>query len=127
MGIRRQTLLDIIRAERGVIQSGNQLRNIRRGFVPDPRRLPEAITKIRRSFSFVVRITGTDVSTGASITQNVTVALDKPLTRSQIESIAVDFIGADFERYGLNIEEVLLVEGLKAGPEGTLLGGGVGF
>lgn len=124
MGIRRQTLLDIIRAERGVISAGKDLRNIRLGFVPDPRRLPEALTKMRRSFSFTVRITGTDVSTGEALIQNISVALDKPLTRSQIESIAVDFIEADFERYGLDITEVLLVSGVKAGPDGTLLPGG---
>lgn len=121
MGIRRQTLLDIVRAERNIISAGKNLQNIRLGFVPDPRRLPEALTKISRSFNFVVRITGTDTSTGSTFIQNISVALDKPLTRSRLEAIAVDFIEAEKDRYGINIEEVLLIEGVKAGPLGTRL------
>lgn len=127
MGIRRQVLLDIIRAERGIISAGKHLSSIRLGFVPDPRRLPDALTKMRRSFSFTVRIRGTDISTGASIEQNISVALDRPLTRSQIESIAVDFIDADFDRYGIDIFDVTLIRGVQAGQLGTLLGEGRGF
>lgn len=121
LGIRRQTLLDIVRAEQGVISSGRQLRSLRRDLFPDPRRLPDALTKLRRPFSFTVRLRGFDLGTGESIDQNISVSLDNVLPRGEIESRAVNFIDADTERYGIAITDVLLLRGVKAGEQGTLL------
>ena len=94
---------------------------MRRDFTPDPRRLPDALTKLRRAFSFQVKISGFDLSTGEDITRFVSVALDDPLTRAEIESIGLGFIEEDMERYGLAVTDVLLDRGVKAGVEGTLL------
>jgi len=121
LGIRRQSLLDIIRAERGVAATSAPLQSMRRDFTPDPRRLPDALTKLRRAFSFSVKISGFDLSTGEAITRFVSVALDDPLTRSEIENIGLGFIEEDMERYGLAVTDVLIERGMKAGVEGTLL------
>ncbi len=121
LGIRRQSLLDIIRAERGIETASSRLRAMRRDFTPDPRRLPDALTKLRRAFSFQVKIRGFDLSTGEDITRFVSVALDDPLTRAEIENIGLGFIEDDMERYGLAVTDVILDRGVKAGVEGTLL------
>ena len=121
LGIRRQSLLDIIRAERGIEVASSQLRTMRRDFTPDPRRLPDALTKLRRPFSFQVKIRGFDLSTGEDITRFVNVSLDNPLTRAEIENIGLGFIEEDMERYGLAVTDVIIDRGVKAGVEGTLL------
>ena len=120
-GIRRQSLLDIMRFERNIAVSGQGLRTMRRDFTPDPRRLPDALTKLRRPFSFQVKIRGFDLSTGEDITRFVNVSLDNPLTRAEIENIGLGFIEEDMERYGLAVTDVILDRGVKAGVEGTLL------
>ena len=121
LGIRRQTLLDIVRSERGVIAAGSRLRSLNRNFFPDPRRLPDALTKIRRAFSFTVELRGFDLGTGESIDQSVNVSLDNVLTRNEIENRALNFIDADTERYGIAVTDVILQRGVKAGEQGTLL------
>lgn len=120
-GLRRTSLLSIMRAERGVALAGSRLQALRRDFTPDPTRLPDSLTKLRRGFSFTVRIRGFDLGTGEDVTRFVTVALDDPLTRAEIENIGLGFIEEDLERYGVAVTEVLLQRGMKAGEEGTLL------
>ena len=120
-GIRRQTLLDMVRRIRGVETTGAQLQFVRLDRVPDPRRIPEALTKLRRAFSFRVRLRGTDIATGARFERFVSVALDQPLTRAEIEQIGTSFIFAEPDRYQIELDEVLLVSGVKSGAMGTLL------
>ena len=121
VGIRRQTLLDMVRRIRGVETTGAQLQFVGLNRTPDPRRIPEALTKLRRAFSFRVRLRGTDIATGDPFERFVNVALDHPLTRAEIEQIGTSFIFADPERYQIALDEVLLVNGVKSGALGTLL------
>lgn len=121
LGIRRQSLLDIIRAERGVAATTAPLRAMRRSFTPDPRRLPDALTKLRRAFSFSVEIRGFDLANGEDVTRYVSVSLDDPLSREAMEAMGLEFIDEDFQRYGIAVTSVLLHRGVKAGAEGTLL------
>ena len=120
LGIRRTDLLSIIRAEKGIEVASSQLRFLNRNRTPDPRRLPDAIHKIRRAFSFEVRIKGFDFNTGSDVTQFVTVVLDDPLTRAEIENIGLSMVEEEAKRYGFSVTDVLLVRGLKAGVEGTV-------
>lgn len=119
--IRRQSLLDIMRAERGVAASGVSLRALRRNFHPDPRRLPDALTKTLRSFSFTVKISGFDLETGEDVIQYVNVALDDTMTRGEIENIGLGLIEEEAQRYGFAVTDVLIERGVKAGDPGTLL------
>lgn len=89
--------------------------------MPDPRRLPEALTKLRRALSFEVKISGFDIENGEDVTRFVTVSFDDPLTRAEIENVGLGFIEEDMQRYGFAVTDVLLVRGMKAGVEGTLL------
>ena len=120
LGIRRTDLLSIIRAERGIEVAASRLRTMRRDRSPDPRRLPDALHKIRRAFSFDVKISGFDLETGADVTQFVNVALDDPLTRGEIENLALSLIDAQAQRYGFAVTDVIIERGLKAGVEGTV-------
>ena len=86
---------------------------------PDPRRIPESLTKLQRAFSFRVEIRGFDLAQDAFISRFVQVSLDEPLTRAQIQEIGAGFIFADEDRYKFLVDEVLLVSGTKAGAQGT--------
>ncbi len=121
LGINNVVLQRIVRAERGVEIAGARLRSMPRHLVPDPRRLPDALHKIRRAFSFKIKIRGFDLSTGEAMEQFVTVTLDDPLTRGELENIGLQFIDAATERYGLAVTDVILDRGMKAGVEGTFL------
>lgn len=118
--IRRSTALEVIRRVRGVSEQSSQLRFLRRNLTPDPRRLPEALTALKRAFSFNVRLRGILADTGEEITRYVTVALDRPTSRATIEQTAFEFAQPEPEQYGVMVTEVLLVGGKKSGLAGTL-------
>lgn len=112
-GLRRQTLLDIMRQLRGIEEAGERLRFVRRDRTPDPTRVPEALTSIRRRFGSTVRIEGVLADTGERITQHVQVTHDEPLTRGELEDTAAGFIEDDPEGYGILIDRVLLVRQIQ--------------
>lgn len=120
LGIRRQTLLDLMRLAGEEAAIGPVLSALGINRRPNPLRLPPAITKIRRAFSFTVRALGTDVDTGASVEQFVTVTTDTLLTRGEIESLAEQAIEADRGRYPFRDVEFLLTGGLRSGAPGLL-------
>ena len=120
LGIRRQTLLDIMRLVEGEAAIGPVLSALGLNRRPNPLRLPPALTKIRRAFSFTVRALGTDVDTGASIEKFVTVTSDTLLTRGEIEALASQAIETDTDRYKLVVSNILLTGGLRAGAPGLL-------
>ncbi len=119
LGINNVVLQRIVRAEKGIAIAGARLRSMPRHLVPDPRRLPDALHKIRRAFSFTVEIRGFDLSTGEALEQSVTVTLDDVLTRGEIEELALGFIDAKMQHYGVAVTDVILERGVKAGVEGT--------
>lgn len=118
--IRRQTALELLARVRGVEQKSSQLQFLRRDRFPDPRRLPEALTKLKRAFSFEVRIRGFASDTGEALERFVTVALDKPMTRARLEQTGFEFSQPEPQQYGMVVTDVTLVGGKKAGLEGTL-------
>ena len=121
LGIRRQTLLDMSRRIRGVADAGSQLRFMRRNFIPDPRRIPEALTKMRRAFAFRVRVRGVQLETGEDLERFVTVSVNDPISRADAEAIAASMIADEPEFYKLAVTDVLMVDAVKAGVQGTLL------
>ena len=87
---------------------------------PNPLRLPPALTKIRRAFSFTVRVRGVDVETGATSESFVTVTTDTLLTRGEIEALAAQAIEVDQQRYQLVVSDLLLTGGVRSGLAGVL-------
>ena len=120
LGIRRQTLLDIMRLMEGEAAIGPVLSALGLNRRPNPLRLPPALTKIRRAFSFTVRIRGVDVDTGALSERFVTVTTDTLLTRGELEALASQAIEDDQDRYKLVVSEILLTGGVRSGVAGVL-------
>lgn len=119
LGLRRQTLLDIMRLVEGEIAIGPVLSALGVNRLPNPLRLPPALTKIRRAFSFTVRVRGLDADTGATIERFVTIATDTVLTRGELEELAADAIDRGQDRYKLSATEFLLTGGLRTGTPGV--------
>jgi hypothetical protein len=119
-GIRRQTLLEIMRAVKGVEQTSSQLRFLAPDSMPNPSRLSVAITTIRRRYAFTVEIRGALVADGSPIKRNVTVSTDRLLTRSQIEDLAQSMVEDDSKGYGIDIDSAVIIKGVRAGESGVL-------
>jgi len=118
--IRRQSLLDIIRAERGIKTAGAALKFLGMNRFPNPLRLPPALTRIRRKYSFIVKVTTSLLATGETIEQNITISTSKLLTRGELQQRAENMITDNQERYGLEVIVSQLIEGIRAGDSGTL-------
>lgn len=116
---RRQVLLDTMRALKGVEDAGKALKFLRQDARPDPSRLPEALTTIRRQYSFTVEVRGTLISTGEDFVQHVTVTSDSLLTRAEMEEAAVEAVDQGQERYGIKVSSALPIKGIKAGKGGV--------
>lgn len=120
LGIRRQTLLDLMRLYEGEAAIGPVLSALGLNRRPNPFRLPPALTKIRRAFSFTVRVRGADIDTGLVTEQFVTVTTDTLPTRGEIEALASQAIEADLDRYQIIVSDILLTGGVRAGIPGVL-------
>ena len=108
--VRRTDFLNIYRELRGVTEAAYHVRNIRKDFMPDPDRLPHAITNIRRDYSFNVRLNIRDGESGERFTRNITVTSDRNMTLNDIEAEA-ESAYYDDPAYGDNeIESYTLVE-----------------
>jgi len=119
-GINRNLLLKIIRAEKGIKATTPKLKFLRLTDFPNANTLPESITRQARKFRFIVEVRGTLIDTGESIVQNITVSTDTVLTRGEIESIAENFVVEGDERYGIDVNNVVLITGEQAGKAGLI-------
>lgn len=119
-GVRRSDLLAAMRIVRGATEGMPRLANIRRDSRPDPARLPEAITKTRREYTFIVEVRGYDVRSGEPVSRHVTVSSSHLPTRGEIEDEALDMAGEGGDRYGIEAESAVLVSGFRAGSQGLM-------
>lgn len=120
MGIRRQTLLDIVARERALKNIGNYLNTLKRNQRPNPLALPEALTKLTRQFAVTVEVRGTLVDTEATTSQFITLSMDSLMEREDMEDLAEEILGEGVERYGMVFESVHFVEAMQAGAPGVL-------
>ena len=120
LGIRRQVLLDLMRLYGDEVAIGPVLSALGLNRRHNPFRLPPALTKIRRAYSFTARVRGSEVDTGTVTEQFVTVTTDTLLTRGEIEELAGQAIEAGQDRYQLVVTDILLTGGLRAGAPGLL-------
>lgn len=121
LGIRRATLLDIMKKEREIISHGLNMRYLPYDRAPNPDRLPPALTRLRRQYSYQVELQGRIIDTQELITRNVTVASGKLLTRREAETIAMSYALDESEQYGIEVDKVQLINVLKSGELGTIL------
>jgi hypothetical protein len=118
--IANDALRSLVTAERGIFTHGQNLRFVNLDSRPNIATLPQALTAIRRAASFTVEVRGTLLSSGQSFIQHVTVTTDTPLTRREIEEAALDAVEGAQDRYGIEVEETLLVRGVRAGLAGRI-------
>jgi len=121
LGIRRSTLLSIMRKERSLVQHGLNMRFLPLKRFPNPLKLPTALTKLRRAYSYTIELRGRLIDTQELITRQVTVASSKLLTRQQAEKIAGSYLMDTPEAYGMELDKAQLINVVKAGEQGTLL------
>ena len=121
LGIRRSTLLDIMRRERKIVQHGLNMRFLPLKRMPNPLKLPTALTKLRRAYSYTIELRGRLIDTQELITRQVTVASSKLLTREAAENIASGYLMDTPEAYGMELDKAQLINVMKAGELGTLL------
>lgn len=120
IGIQRQNLLDYIRWVKGEEPKKAAIRSLRRDLKPNADRIREAITRIRRNYSYKVEYSGLNPQSGEYETRWINIATDMRLSPMQAESIAEDTIEADRDNYPIQIDKVFVVDIVKAGTAGTL-------
>jgi hypothetical protein len=118
--IANDALRDAVRLERDLVDRGSRLKFLGFDASPLASNLPEALTAIRKQYSFTVEVLGHPTGGGSDITQFVTVSTNKLLTRRQIENAARGAVEGNQGRYGFTVESVMLTGGIRAGAAGVL-------
>lgn len=113
-GVRRTNLLTAIRAVKGIEQAGNTLKYVRKDRLPNLDKLPSAITKTLRKYSFKVKIRGIFPSTGELVTQYISVAINNPVSISQVEDIALSAIATGQSGSTVDVTDVFVVSAVKS-------------
>jgi len=74
--------------------------------------------KIRREFSYLIDIVGTDIDTGQTVTRQVTIASNSILSKAVAEQMALDTIEDDEDRYGTEDATASVSNIMQAGASG---------
>lgn len=115
---RRSDLLRTIKYAREQKRYGETLQTKRPTDIPDRRDIPLAPHKIRREFSYLVNITGTDVATGQPVKRQITIATNSILSPAVASQMALDTIEDDEDRYGTEDATAFVSNIMQAGPSG---------
>lgn len=118
--ISNEALFSLARKAREIVTYGQSLRFTRPGSIPDPFRLPTAATRTLREYAFTVEVRGTLLETGAGTKQHITISTNELMSRRELEELAAEIASSRTARYGVDVEESVLVSGVKAGTLGTL-------
>ena len=120
LGVRRQTLLDGIRALREGFAKQETIRLLGARVRPPLRLIPEALTRIRRGFAYTIRIE--EIIANRVESRFLTLSSNELLTRGEAEIEASRMLEEDVFKYG---REVVIISAaltgiLKSGRLGTL-------
>lgn len=115
-GLNRQVLLDVMRALSGIERAGKHLRNLGRNAVPNIKRLPVSLHKIRTPLSFLVKTITEEMDTGLQIISWVRVGISEAISRTGIEKLAQARIEKRRQQSKLIFISAQLQEGIRA-PE----------
>ena len=119
-GIRRQTLLDIMRAVKGIESASSQLKFMNPNSLVNVARLAPAVTKMRHRYAFMVEVRGF-LETGERKSVFVNVVTDNnALTRQDIEDIAVGVVESNLNEYEIEVEDAVIQKGWRAAGGGSL-------
>ena len=118
--LRRQSLLEMMRRISGVEASAKRIRNVRKDRLPTAGTLPEALTKIKKRYSFRVRVEGVWSSTGERVKQFINVVSNELMTPHQAEMTAEEYASTGTSWDVIEIESSTLVSAVKSGVRGVL-------
>lgn len=120
LAIGNERLLAAIQRERAIVEHGRHLKFLPLQARPAVTMLPEALTAIRRTYSFEVVVTGRLRETGDTFSRSVTVSSSTLLTRQEIEDQALDAVTQDAGGYGMTADTAQIRFGMRAGRAGLI-------
>lgn len=118
LSISNANLSAMVRRERAIAEYIPNLRFLGRNQFPNPKRLPEALTRIQGKYSVQVSIQSVMSSTGAVTKINANISSDKLLSPAMIESAVNKIMASRGERYGFEMESFQVTAYMRAGSEG---------
>jgi hypothetical protein len=111
--VRRQQMLDIVRALKDKELTRPYIQSVRDDLSINPAKLARPLTKTLRRFSFLVKLTGLDADTGLSRAHNLTISSDSLMTKAAIKTLALSYI-PDLESGELGSGHLLGLEDAQA-------------
>lgn len=120
LGVRRQTLLDGIRAVKHGFAQQKTLRILRTDVLPPLRMIPKALTKITRRFSYNFEVEGR--VTGRLVRRFVALSTDERLSAGEAGDEIARRLRDDHFSYGetMDITSIVMTSMLRSGVLGTL-------
>jgi len=109
-----------MRLARGIERSRPYLKSVPRTRRPNPERLPDAVTPIRRQYAFIVEVEGQHAQTGEVFRRFVTISTDELLAVESLEQQAVDLVNKRSRSYQMQAVSAVVATGMKAGAAGRL-------
>lgn len=110
----------MVRRERAIVDYVGKLNLLRPDRLPDPRKIPEALTKIQKQYSIDVALSGIHTQTGIPITRNINIVTDSLLSRNQIGAAVESIARQKGEGYGFDMIGWEIRGYMKAGPDGSI-------
>jgi len=117
IGIRREQINELIHYFTGVTDAGYSVAQVRRDYFPNVDKFPNAITQLRREYSFTVRLgkTGEYDELGKPVYNYVTVTSDKNMRVQDILDEAESYYEDSAENYPVESVELTIVGAKKRG------------
>jgi len=117
IGIRREQINQLIHYFTGVTEAGYSVAQVRKDYFPNVDKFPNALTTLRREYSFTVRLgmSGATDEYGNPIYNYVTVTSDKNLRVQDILDIADGYYEDAFENYPVTKLEPVVIGAKKRG------------
>lgn len=105
LGVRRSALLTIVRSIRSTVEGAEYQRGLQPDILPAPQLFQGAQTFMRRPFAYVVKVTGTNIKTGAPATQYITISTSDVLSNESIAEYVSDIIDEGVDTYALEMDD----------------------
>lgn len=111
LGYKRQDFLDDYRRDKEGYDRAASVRFINENAIPNPKRLEAQDHGVPDKYSFVYKVTGTNQETGEEDTRYFFYHTNTLDTRGAMEEKAADWYGDVAENYGVELEDISMVEG----------------
>ncbi len=103
--------LEIVRRVKELEKKTALYKYIRKGFLPDPSRIPTALTSILRKYSYKLSYIGV-TETGERITKHVTISTDNLITPNAAIEIGKGYLADLPDAYGIEGYEAVDIAGM---------------